>query len=157
MLEKGKIGNSSFSRDFSIIKCEFFLGLNQMWDMRWPKVGSLDSGSRGLGSSPGRVIVLCSCAKHFTFTVPLSTTGKLGSRSAPAVRPPGLSTNFTFLSRMQWISGSSLQKRWLPNNTLKHKLILDFIFKQNYHQKVGSPPNGSTLSSFFSEHTCVIH
>ena len=33
MLEKGKIGNVSFSRDFPIIKCEFFLGLNQMWEM----------------------------------------------------------------------------------------------------------------------------
>ena len=34
---------------------------------------ALDSGSRGPGSSPGRVIVLCSCEKHFTLTVPLST------------------------------------------------------------------------------------
>ena len=36
-------------------------------------VSALDSGSRGPGSSPGRVIVLCSCEKHFTLTVPLST------------------------------------------------------------------------------------
>ena len=36
-------------------------------------VSALDSGSRGPGSSPGRVIVLCSWARHFTFTVPLST------------------------------------------------------------------------------------
>ena len=36
-------------------------------------VGVLDSGSRGLGSSPGQVIVLCSWARHFTLTVPLST------------------------------------------------------------------------------------
>ena len=36
-------------------------------------VSALDSGSRGLGSSPGRIIVLCSWAKHFTLTVPLST------------------------------------------------------------------------------------
>ena len=36
-------------------------------------VSALDSGSRGPGSSPGRVIVLCSWAKHFTLTVPLST------------------------------------------------------------------------------------
>ena len=36
-------------------------------------VSELDSGSRGLGSSPGQVIVLCSWAKHFTLTVPLST------------------------------------------------------------------------------------
>ena len=34
---------------------------------------ALDSGSKGLGSSPGRVIVLCSWARHFTLTVPLST------------------------------------------------------------------------------------
>ena len=36
-------------------------------------VSALDSGSRGLGSSAGRVIVLCSWARHFTLTVPLST------------------------------------------------------------------------------------
>ena len=36
-------------------------------------VSVLDSGSRGPGSSPGRVIVLCSWARHFTLTVPLST------------------------------------------------------------------------------------
>ena len=32
-----------------------------------------NSGSRGPGSSPGRVIVLCSWARHFTLTVPLFT------------------------------------------------------------------------------------
>ena len=31
------------------------------------------SGSRGPGSSPGRVIVLCSWARHFILTLPLST------------------------------------------------------------------------------------
>ena len=36
-------------------------------------VTELDSESRGPGSSPGRVIVLCSWAIHFTLTVPLST------------------------------------------------------------------------------------
>ena len=36
-------------------------------------VSALDSGSKGPGSSPGQVIVLCSWAKHFTLTVPLST------------------------------------------------------------------------------------
>ena len=36
-------------------------------------VSTLDFGSRGSGLSPGRVIVLCSWAKHFTLTVPLST------------------------------------------------------------------------------------
>ena len=36
-------------------------------------VSALDPGSRGLGSRPGRVIVLCSRARHFTLTVPLST------------------------------------------------------------------------------------
>ena len=35
-------------------------------------VSALDSGSTGPGSSPGRVIVLCSWAKHFTVTVSLS-------------------------------------------------------------------------------------
>ena len=36
-------------------------------------VSALDSGSRGPGSSPGRVIVLCSWERHFTLTVPLYT------------------------------------------------------------------------------------
>ena len=36
-------------------------------------VSALDSGSRGPGSSPDRVIVSCSWARHFTLTVPLST------------------------------------------------------------------------------------
>ena len=34
---------------------------------------ALESGSKGLGSSPGRVIVLCSWARHITPTVSLST------------------------------------------------------------------------------------
>lgn len=37
------------------------------------KFGSPGSGSRGLGSRPGLAIVLCSWAKHFTRTMPLST------------------------------------------------------------------------------------
>ena len=36
-------------------------------------VSTLYSGSRGPGLSPCRVIVLCSWARHFTLTVPLST------------------------------------------------------------------------------------
>ena len=36
-------------------------------------VSALDSGASGLGSSPGRGHVLCSWARHFTLTVPLST------------------------------------------------------------------------------------
>ena len=36
-------------------------------------VSALDSGSRGPGSSPGQVIVLCSWGRHFTLTVPLFT------------------------------------------------------------------------------------
>ena len=36
-------------------------------------VSVLDFGSRGLGLSPGRAIVLCSWARHFTLTVPFST------------------------------------------------------------------------------------
>ena len=36
-------------------------------------VSVLDSVSRGPGLSPGQVIVLCSWARHFTLTVPLST------------------------------------------------------------------------------------
>ena len=33
----------------------------------------LDSGLKGPGSTPGWVTVLCSCARHTTLTVPLST------------------------------------------------------------------------------------
>ena len=36
-------------------------------------VSALDSGSNGLGSSPGRGTVLCSWARHFTAIMPLST------------------------------------------------------------------------------------
>ena len=36
-------------------------------------VSALDSGSKCSGSSPGRVIVLCSWERYFTLTVPLST------------------------------------------------------------------------------------
>ena len=36
-------------------------------------VSELDAGLRGPGSSPGWVILLCSWARHFTLTVPLST------------------------------------------------------------------------------------
>ena len=32
---------------------------------------------KGSGSNPGRVIVLCSWARHFTLIVPLSTQGNL--------------------------------------------------------------------------------
>ena len=36
-------------------------------------VSTFDSRLKGLGSSPGRLIVLCSWARHFTLTVPFST------------------------------------------------------------------------------------
>ena len=36
-------------------------------------VSALDCGLRGPGLSPVRVFVLCSWARHFTLTVPLST------------------------------------------------------------------------------------
>ena len=38
-------------------------------------VCAIVSGSRGLGSSPDLDITLCSWAKRFTLTVPLSTQG----------------------------------------------------------------------------------
>ena len=38
-------------------------------------VSALDSGSGGPGSSPGWGTELCSWARHFTLTVPLSTAG----------------------------------------------------------------------------------
>ncbi len=36
-------------------------------------VSALDSESNGPGSRPGRGAALCSWARHFTLTVPLST------------------------------------------------------------------------------------
>ena len=36
-------------------------------------VSALDSGSDGPGLSPGRDTAMCSWARHFTLTVPLST------------------------------------------------------------------------------------
>ena len=36
-------------------------------------VSALDTGASGPGSNPARDIVLCSWARHFTLTVPLST------------------------------------------------------------------------------------
>ena len=54
-------------------------------------VSALDSGLSGPGSGPGRDIVLCSWARHFTFTVPLSTqehkmgTGEFNARGNPAM------------------------------------------------------------------------
>ena len=44
-------------------------------------VSLLDSGSRSLGSSPGRVIALCSWARHFILTVPLSTQEYIGKNN----------------------------------------------------------------------------
>lgn len=41
-------------------------------ETRWRSVTAMDSGWRGLGSRPGRLIVLHSWAKHFTFTTSLS-------------------------------------------------------------------------------------
>ena len=48
--------------------------------MQWPHgnevglmVSTLDYGSRGLGSSPGRGHCVVFWARHFTLTVPLST------------------------------------------------------------------------------------
>ena len=85
----------------------------------WPNSGSLDSGSRDLGSSPGRVIVLCSWAKYFPLTVPLST------------------------EEYKLSTGKS---SWKPDKTVGDN-----------QEKVGSTANGSTLCSFFSKCTCVIH
>ena len=36
-------------------------------------VSMLDSGLRGPGPSPGQIMLLCSWARDFTLTVPLST------------------------------------------------------------------------------------
>ena len=44
-------------------------------------VSALESGSRGRGSSPGRVTVLCSWERHFTLTVPLHPGEDLATMS----------------------------------------------------------------------------
>ena len=54
-------------------------------------VSALDSGSNGLGLSPGRGTALCSWARHFTLIVPLSTqvykmgTGEFTAGGNPAM------------------------------------------------------------------------
>ena len=67
------------TNEFNIFHCGRHGGL--LWLAKL-----LDSGLKGPGSSPGQVIVLCSWARHFTLTVPLSTrststgTGKLSGK-----------------------------------------------------------------------------
>ncbi len=54
-------------------------------------VNALDSESNGPGSRPGRGAVLCSWARHITFTVPLSTQGyKLVSANLLLVGNPAM-------------------------------------------------------------------
>ena len=48
-------------------------------ETQWPNGQCFGSRSRGLGSRPGRVIVLCSWARHFTLTVHLSTQEGVGT------------------------------------------------------------------------------
>ena len=45
------------------------------YEARWPMGSALNSGSRGLGSSPGLEHGVFSCmgTRHFTFPVPLSS------------------------------------------------------------------------------------
>ena len=44
------------------------------------------AGSSGPGSSPGRNIVLCSWARHFALTVPLSTQAPVARKVDNAIR-----------------------------------------------------------------------
>ena len=55
----------------SYVFLEWVLCLSGMCGGRM--VSPLDSGSGGLGSSPGGSTALCSWARHFTLMVPLST------------------------------------------------------------------------------------
>ena len=62
---------------FSQLSILTFIKYGVLHSTPWRRAGlvvsALDSGWRGPGSSPSRVIVLCSWARHFTLTVPLST------------------------------------------------------------------------------------
>ena len=49
-------------------------------------VSTLDSGSGGPGSSPGRGTALCSWARHFTLIVPLSMVKSVYEPSGPSGR-----------------------------------------------------------------------
>ena len=69
-------------------------------------VSALDSGSRGPGSSPGRVIVLCSWARHFTLTVSINVPGK---------------PDRTLASYLQWTSILSRRISNTPSRSILQK------------------------------------
>ena len=59
-----------------LIKLDFYLSFYyRSWVTRSLTLSGLDSGSRGLGSIAGRVIVMCSQARHFTCSVSFPTQG----------------------------------------------------------------------------------
>ena len=66
---KGTLRSSELSY---ILTKQFIVGMVGSGRRGGLVVSALDSGLRGPGSSPGRVIVLCSWARHFTLIVPLS-------------------------------------------------------------------------------------
>lgn len=59
-----------------LIKLDFYLSFYyRSWVTRCLTRSGLDSGSRGLGSIAGRVIVMCFQARHFTCSVSFPTQG----------------------------------------------------------------------------------
>ena len=78
----------------------FYTGLHICGRRGGLVVNALDSGSRGPGSSPGRVIVLCSWARLFTLTMPLSTHG---NKWEP-VNCQGNMTDETMEGYLRWTS-----------------------------------------------------
>lgn len=59
-----------------LIKLDFYLSFYyRSWVTRCLTLSGLDSGSRGLGSIAGRVIVMCFQARHFTCSVSFPTQG----------------------------------------------------------------------------------
>ena len=87
-------------------------------------VSALYSGSRVPGSSPGRVIVLCSWARHFTLTVPLSTQEyKWVPAKCWGVTCDGLATH---PGGIAIFLGPVVRKEVSANPGLKVKLGFDF-------------------------------
>ena len=82
-------------------------------------VSVLDSRSRGPGSSPGRVIVLCSWARHFTLTVPLSTQEYkiMGTSKLSAGKPDEMLGGY-----LRWTSIPSRRSSNTPSRFMLKKL-----------------------------------
>ena len=105
-------------------------------------VSALDSGSRAPGSSPGRVLVLCSWARHSTLTVPLSTQEyKWVPAKCCGVTCDGLASHpgvAIFLVASCYRSRDKLRQSWATRlvrlNIYYHKCVAWFLFKKRFHK-----------------------